>query len=90
MAKPICVIYFNPDSIIGGSDRRLSLRDMQESMSNKLKDYHVLCIPDYRNETNPDFGIIELKVFHEKDFTEIKYKELKELIMAALPELTEK
>ena len=43
-----------------------------KSVEGKLKDYHVLLI-DGGEKT-------DVKVFYEKDFTEVKYEELKEII----------
>ena len=49
----------------------------QKVLDNKLNDYHVLIV-----QTNVDD--FNFKVFYDKDFTEINYDELKELIKEKL------
>jgi len=81
MAKPICLVYFNSEYITNINIKGL---DLTKGLQNYLEDYYVLCVP----KDNGDVESIDLKVFHEKDFTEIQYKELKELIESELKNIT--
>ena len=52
---------------------------MNEFMSNKFPDYHVLCFPE------PDLAMnLHMTVFHPKDFEEIQYNDLKTKVELAL------
>ena len=78
MSKPICVINYNVREIPAGT----SFGELYEIFKGKLTDYHVLLVPiDNPEEFVPPF---DLKVFYEKDFTEIQYAELKKIIEDAL------
>jgi hypothetical protein len=79
MAKPICVIYYNPE--INGSP--INNAQFNINMGNIMTDYHVFCIPSYMS-IDGNCELIEFKVFHEKDFTEIQYEELKKIIIENL------
>ena len=68
MTKPIVVVTI-PSAT--PTDRRVQL--MQE-LERKLYDYHVILILG-----EVQFPTVE--VFYEKDFTEIEYGELKQLIL---------
>jgi hypothetical protein len=76
--KPICVIkvdmrYFEPQINVG---------ELWQSIADRMPDYHVFLI---HNEIRDDYiDVMELQVFHPKDFTEIQFNELKDLIMADL------
>lgn len=76
MAKPICVIYYYPE--INGN--RIDNSELNISMSKVMTDYYVFCVPSYRAEDGSQESL-EFKVYHEKDFTEIQYAELKEIIL---------
>lgn len=87
MAKPICVIYF-PDHFVDGIAERNWIyeymrflngdRDQEDKYKYRgfenFNDYHWFCF--YKQGINEP----ELKVFYEKDFTEIQFEELKKLI----------
>ena len=76
--KPIVVIYYLPEIFnIGG--RIYSNNDAWELLSKYLKDYYVFCIPSNQS-LDGSCEDLRLQVFHEKDFTEIQYKELKTII----------
>lgn len=75
MAKPIVVVYM-PENV---SDRGLKsgwvlCGELSEQWNKEKPDYHWFVLLDYDTEK------IYLQVFHEKDFTEIQYEELKQLI----------
>lgn len=94
MPKPIVIIYFPDQFVAGGSGRRwiyeymryLNGEEPNESakvhwpQSDYWKDYYWFCF--YKNDIQEP----EFKIFHEKDFTEIQYNELKELINQSLKE----
>lgn len=67
MAKPIILIK---------SDFCKGMEGIQESLSKKLNDYHVLFIETFDGE-------FSFEVFYEKDFNHIKYDELKDIIIKA-------
>lgn len=84
MAKPICFLKFNEERVSKSGGQRMSLGDLLEIFGRHLPDYHVLC----SFSDNVD-GIYEVQVFHEKDFTEIKYAELKKIIEDSLPKINQ-
>lgn len=82
--KPICVIkvdmrHFEPQATVG---------ELWKVMADKMPDYHVFLIPNEDREEPID--AMELKVFHPKDFTDIQFNELKELILADLESMKTK
>jgi hypothetical protein len=81
MAKPICVVYYNPEM----NGNRINRSEINNSLSNMMPDYYVFCIPSWKSEDG-SAEALELKVYYEKDFTEIQYNELKELIQKHLNE----
>jgi hypothetical protein len=87
MSKPICVIYFpfnyrdgiSNESWIYDYARFLNgISDSKFQQNDYFKDYYWFCFYKYEIE-EPEF-----KVFYEKDFNEIKYEELKKLIIENL------
>lgn len=80
-AKPICVMYYLPDAILG-----LSVREINENMQLKFSDYHFLALPSCQS-ADGSCEDVRLEVYHAKDFTESNYEELKNLILAQLEEL---
>lgn len=85
MAKPICVIYYLPEAF-GGEHLAANYR-VNEVLQEKLSDYHVLAIPS-RQSTDGSCEDLRLQVFHEKDFTEIQYEELKKIITESINQTT--
>ena len=80
MSKPIAVIYV-PESAFGKNGATVRMSDcmgIMEKFEKEKPDYHWFCFIDY------DAPKIELKVFYEKDFSEIQYEELKKLITDAI------
>lgn len=71
-AKPICVVYL-PIMHSGEKMPWKMCNDMTRDFEERKPDYHWFFIPS-------DEEKIEFKVFYEKDFTPIKYEELKQLI----------
>ena len=65
--KPIFIVKLPMSITLEEFDRYYYLID------DKLTDYYVIC---YKN--NKDY--VEFECFYEKDFNEIKYNELKELV----------
>jgi hypothetical protein len=82
MAKPICVVYYEP-KVLSRTGNDVSVSEMNKHLGYKFDDYHVLAIPFDNSDGEKED--LYLQVFHEKDFTEIQHTELKELIIAALP-----
>lgn len=94
MAKPIAIIYF-PDNM-GSPEKNWIYQYMAFLNGEKTehgisfgekkdywKDYYWFCFYDY------DIDKPEIKVFYEKDFTDIQYNELKKLITQSLNEIKE-
>jgi hypothetical protein len=86
MAKPICVIKIDSNTDLGnGKNISSEYGSVSKAMSDALPDYHVIVVPtQYEYDPEP----IKLQVFHEKDFTEIEYQELKQLITDSLKQNT--
>lgn len=82
MAKPICVIYYLEEALSPGGNR-LPIYEANEMFRAMLPDYYTLAIPS-RMSLDGSCEDLRLEVFHEKDFTEIQYQELKELINNSL------
>ena len=73
--KPIAIVYVPYSSHVSG--RTLNWADCQrlaDTFSASMPDYYWLVVLGYESEE------IRLTVFYEKDFSEIKYEELKNLI----------
>jgi hypothetical protein len=72
MAKPIFLVELpistNEEEVIG----------IQSMLESKMTDYYSIV---YRSRSSYD---IDFKVFYEKDFDEIKYEELKEMVRSNL------
>jgi len=92
MAKPICVIYF-PDLYTSVDHDRNWIYEYARFLNGEqndggryqwdghFTDYYWFCF--YKNDiTEPEF-----KVFHEKDFTPIKYEELKQLVLDSIDKI---
>lgn len=75
--KPICVMYF--DQEILRSNPVHDLNRIRMVMEEKMPDYHVICITSENAEES-----VRLEVFHPKDFTEVQYEELKNIINEAI------
>jgi hypothetical protein len=87
MAKPICVIYYFPTALASGSGREPDIYKVNEMFREMFPDYHVLAIPSNQS-ADGSCEDIRLQVFHEKDFTEIQYEELKKLITESINQTT--
>lgn len=70
MAKPIFLV-----GII--ADHTEAFEQVQKAVESKLDDYHVLV---HHSQTDE----LTFQVFYEKDFTEINYEELKQLIKESI------
>lgn len=95
MSKPICVIYLPENISIGGDGYGEAPMKLMEVFNNYFgqeppqghisndywKDYYWFCFTKYEI-SEPEF-----KVFYEKDFTDIQFAELKELILKSIEEM---
>ena len=78
--KPICVTYI-PIEFSLASGRTLSWSDCYEmglGFEKKMPEYYHLVF------LNSEIENVDIKVFYEKDFTQIQYEELKELIKKSI------
>lgn len=78
MVKPICVIKVDTRKIMG-----IELYQIQQLLDDKINDYHVLVVPFEQPENEYDESI-QVQVFYERDFTEVQYAELKNIILETL------
>ncbi len=76
--KPIAVVYVNPNTLPKEDGFWKVARNLVDDFSVNMPDYYWFVLPDY------DATRIELEVFYEKNFTEIQYQELKEIIEESL------
>ena len=76
--KPICVI-----KVDNRGNEFEEIYKIQQQMTDKFPDYHVLVLP-FTQVNQDDYEPIQLQVFYEKDFTEVKYQELKSIIEESL------
>lgn len=78
MAKPIVVIH-TPIHFSGSftKSQEMAAKD-RDHLSVNYPDYYWFIFPD------PKVQIPQFQVFYEKDFTEIQYEELKQLITDAI------
>jgi len=91
--KPICVIYLPENFPIYGRYNEDAPMELMRALNNNFGDpgdgkrtypdywtqYYWFCFTKYGQIEAPEF-----KVFHPKDFTEIQFNELKDMILADL------
>lgn len=79
--KPICVVKISRGAMDGmnKSGRVTSYGEMSYDMNKMMPDYYVFVLPAKETPKEPQEEF-EFQVFYEKDFTDIQYQELKELI----------
>lgn len=75
MAKPICVV-----KVVDSATAFVPIFELQKILDDKLTDYHVLVVPFTYLSEDTCYEPMRVQVFHEKDFTDIQYHELKQLI----------
>ena len=81
MSKPIVVIKIDQEADLGNGRSFYSEHShIQKFLDDKLGDYHVFVVPV---GGRPDEAI-SLQVFYEKDFTEIQYQELKQMVLDSI------
>jgi pyruvate formate-lyase activating enzyme-like uncharacterized protein len=68
MAKPIFLVGVPVDF------QPQTLQNIQQMLEDKIQDYHTLVY------TKKDGDEIDFKALYEKDFDEIKFEQLKELV----------
>lgn len=87
MPKPIAVLYLPTDEYLGPYNKTGYL------MSAFNGCHHEITMPDAFYDylwfvfVNEELNTPDLKVFHEKDFTEIQYSELKAMLEEELSKL---
>lgn len=80
-AKPICIIYFNRETLTPPSmSYNDSLYSINNNLQSKLNDYHVLVIPS-TDRTKEDLWV---EVFNAKDASPIDIQELKDHILTTI------
>jgi hypothetical protein len=87
MIKPICVIYLPVDSPIYDGGQQLTPVEVMSALNGwdkkseqreEFKDYLWFSFQ------KQGIGSPEFQVFHPKDFTEIQFNELKQLVLAEI------
>lgn len=86
VVKPICVIYYLPDLFTSAGGVMISVYDMNKVMKEHFPDYLTLAIPSHLS-SDGSCEDVRLEVFHPKDFSQIQYDELKELILTEMDKL---
>jgi hypothetical protein len=91
MAKPICVIYLPADFVISGKEKSAPLELMSalngydekdgNKPNNYWKQYYWFCF--YKEGIHEP----EFKVYFEKDFTELKFAQLKKIVTDSIKKL---
>jgi hypothetical protein len=80
--KPICVIYVDTERLPNDKGTWEYLGELCRNYEERMPDYHIFVLPNDNNEGPIQF--FEFQVFYEKDFTEIQYTELREMIEKSL------
>lgn len=94
--KPIVVIYLPENYSVDGRDREDAPMELMKALNGNFgnnvesdriypdywKEYYWFCFTKYGMIDAPEF-----KVFHPKDFTDIQFQELKDMVMADLEEM---
>lgn len=70
--KPICLVRFRAKQKEGSP----TAAKLNMILSEKMPDYHVFVVPP-RNYSDEE---IEFEVFYDKDFTQLQYQELKDIV----------
>jgi hypothetical protein len=97
MSRPICVIYFPEDYPLYKDGKIVEPMSLMKELNgwNADNDVHKNEVQErfggymYWCFSKPDIGAPEFQVFHPKDFTEADYKELEQLVMNKLKEITD-
>ncbi len=82
--KPILVLYYLPESMSPNT----TVRGVNDMMDARFPDYHTLAVPS-RMSLDGSCEDIRLEVFHPKDFTEIQFQELKDMVMEEFKKLNQ-
>lgn len=81
--KPIILIYYLPDALVIGDSKMPNIREVNEMFQRLFPDYNVLAFPSYQS-ADGSCEDVRLQVFYEKDFTQIQYEYLKQLIFNSI------
>lgn len=84
MAKPICIIKYDVERVCD-SGRMPKMYEINEAFETKFPDYYVFAFP---SDSLDD--VFDVNVFHEKDFTDVQYEELKGIIEESIKEINTK
>ena len=79
---PIVVIYYLQEAL----SPTTNIREVNEMMMGRFPDYHTLAVPS-RMSFDGSCEDLRLEVFHPKDFTEIQFQELKDMVMEEIKKL---
>lgn len=79
-AKPICIIRYNHKRLVLAKDvnQTTQMVDVNNLFEDRFPDYLTFAYPEDIDE------LFTFQVFYEKDFTEIQYEELKQMITNAI------
>lgn len=84
--KPILLIYYLPDLFTKSGGKLQHVSDVNINMQGKFNDYHVLAIPSQQS-ADGSCEDVRLQVFHPKDFTEIQFQELRDMVIKEIDNL---
>ncbi len=82
MAKPICVVYYEP-TFGHSSQVQITITDANKMFEDRFPDYHVLAIPSYKS-LEGDAEMVEIKVHNADNIPETEIEKLKEDILSIL------
>lgn len=95
MAKPIAIIYF-PDNWVDNMGERNWIYEYMAYLNGELRESDIRKWPESKGYWkdyywfcfyNHDITAPNIIVYHEKDFTDIQYKELEKLIFKNIEEI---
>ena len=84
MAKPICVVYYNP-YVMGGFDEKGTglMVDINKAFEKRLPDYHVLAFPSTQS-ADGSCEDVRFEVFNAENMDTTSLEEFKKDILETL------
>ncbi len=82
MAKPICVMYFNPEIDLGNG-RKPIIHDMNEMIEAKFPNYHTIALPSHQS-MDGSCEEIRFEVFNSDKLEDTSFEEFKKELLENL------
>lgn len=80
MAKPICVMYYNPE-VLRGKMVNTGLEEMNNFIKDKLPDYHTFAFPSSQSNDG-SCDDIRFEVFNAENMEAIPIEQFKEQLLS--------